>query len=168
MILTVFRHGEAADAASDYARRLTARGERDVECAGQALATACRQRELPPPDTLYSSPWIRTMATADILSSTLQTPLAEAVDALQPGVTANSVETWLQPRFPAVVSAPGHILIVSHQPLVSRLISRWLDDAGRVPALSPGAFATLEMDIPAQGAARLLFRASPPDCEPSL
>lgn len=165
MILTVFRHGEAADAASDYARRLTARGEEDVARAGHALAAACQQRKISPPDVLCCSPWIRTMATADILSITLPAALAEVVPALQPGAKMRDVEATLEERLAAGAPAE-HLLLVSHQPLVSRLINHWLDEDGRVPPLNPGAFASLEMDIPARGCARLLFWAMPPACEP--
>ena len=165
MILTVFRHGEAADAASDYARRLTAWGEEDVARAGHALASACQARKIAPPDVLCCSPWIRTMATADILSLTLPAALAEVVAALQPGAKVRDVEAMLEERQAAGAPA-AHMLLVSHQPLVSRLINHWLDEDGRVPSLSPGAFASLEMDSLARGCGHLLFWASPPTCEP--
>lgn len=101
------------------------------------------------------------MATADILSNTLGMVLAEVEPALQPGASLAGVDIFLASRI-AATSAPAHLLLVSHQPLVSRLVDYWSDTCGRVPPLSPAAFVTLEIDIPARGCGRLVFWASPP------
>ena len=57
----------------------------------------------------------------------------------------------------------NHSVLVSHQPLVSRLVDHWLGEQGRVPGLVPGGLVTLEMEVVAPGCAALVFCAQPPD-----
>jgi phosphohistidine phosphatase len=60
-------------------------------------------------------------------------------------------------------SEPAHLILVSHQPLVSSLINHYLGEWGRVPPLSPGGFCTLHISAPAEGCAELVFWALPPE-----
>ena len=101
------------------------------------------------------------MATADILSSVMGMALADVEPALQPGASPSGVDKFLAARL-AARGEPAHLLVVSHQPLVSRLVDYWSDTAGQVPPLTPAAFATLALDVPARGGGRLLFWALPP------
>ena len=60
-------------------------------------------------------------------------------------------------------SAPAHVVLVSHQPLVSQLVDYFLDTAGSVPSLSPGALVTFELSSPARACGELRFWAVPPE-----
>lgn len=156
MLLTVWRHGEAEAGTPDRERRLTKRGHRDLERGIPVYREKLAGRGLSAPDALYHSPWERTTQTADHIAR--ETGLArEPLRALAPGATIDAVEEAL-----AALSSSDHIILVSHQPLVSSLVDHWLGVAGRVPALSPGAFAVLSAELWAQDCAALCFWAAPP------
>ncbi len=116
-------------------------------------------------DALLHSPWQRTTQSAAIIHGSFPDVQIASNDALRPGVTTADVDELLQTLM-AQESPPQHLVLVTHQPLVSRLVDHYLDDPGRVPALSPGGLATLELDVPATGCASLYFWALPPNYEP--
>jgi phosphohistidine phosphatase len=84
-----------------------------------------------------------------------------AEDTLLPGAGVSGVDVCLERQCHSQ-AAPEHLLLVSHQPLVSRLVDHYLGERGRVPPLSPGGFATLSLEAPVAACARLLFWALPP------
>ncbi len=157
MLVTIWRHGEAAPGRPDRERRLTDRGHADLRRGAAAFAPALEGRGLPLPDGLHASRWVRTWQTAAYLTEALGLPAVEEA-ALIPGTGPEDVEACLA-RLPAA----AHRVLVSHQPLVSGLVDRWLGEPGLVPALSPGAFAVLEAEVFAPGCASLCFWAAPPD-----
>lgn len=160
MIVSIFRHGEAGHAARDRERTLTAAGERDIQAAGEALFAACKRRDsVPMPQQIAVSPWVRTAQTAAILAQCWPgIALLESPD-LQPGATVANVDNLV-----GDVAQQGcaHIVLVSHQPLVSHIHSHYLDDAGRVPGMAPGAFTTFSLDTVAPLCGELLFFSTPP------
>jgi len=157
MLVTIWRHGEAAPGRPDRERRLTDRGHADLRRGAAAFAGSLRRRGLALPDGLHVSRWVRTRQTAAYLAEALGLPPLEE-DALIPGAQPEDVEASLA-RLPLA----AHRVLVSHQPLVSGLVDRWLGEPGRVPALSPGACAVLEAEVFAPGCASLCFWAAPPD-----
>jgi phosphohistidine phosphatase len=162
VILTIWRHGEAADAPSDYERELTASGREDLHKGVLCLQDACSVRGLSDPTHVFYSPWVRTAATASIIGNVVREAQLESADALAPGVDLASVDTLLEG--PCLSGAQDdHVLLVSHQPLVSRLIDHYLGGRGRVPPLSPAGFCTLLLSTPGAGCAELLFWALPPE-----
>ncbi|GAB5449712.1 MAG: hypothetical protein Hals2KO_00400 [Halioglobus sp.] len=116
-------------------------------------------------DVLLHSPWQRTTQSATIIQRSFPDAQVVSNDALRPGATTTDVDELLQTLL-AGESPPQHLMLVSHQPLVSRLVDHYLNDLGRVPALSPGGFATLQLEVPATGCASLCCWALPPDYEP--
>ncbi|KGE03441.1 SixA phosphatase family protein [Pseudohaliea rubra] len=156
MLVTVWRHGEAAPGRPDRERRLTERGHAELRRGVAGYVTALASRGLPPPEALHASRWQRTLQTAGYLAEALALTTEEA-DALIPGADAQAVEALL-----VGLPAAAHRVLVSHQPLVSELVDRWLGEAGRVPALSPGAYAVLEAEVFAPGCASICFWAAPP------
>ena len=167
MILTIVRHGQAGWAASDRRRELTDRGTDDIGFACPQLHAACEARQLPPPDLILHSPWLRTTQTADIIASAFTHAQLRSHAALQPGSAPPQVDRLLESLLGGE-AGPRHLLLVSHQPLVSRLVERYLGEPGQVPALSPGGLATLELEAVGPGAGRLLFWAMPPEYETSI
>jgi len=157
VLLTVWRHGEAAPGRPDRERRLTERGHAEVRRGAAAYGAALAERGLPTPEALHASRWLRTWQTADYLAEALSLT-AEEADALIPGADVEGVEALLDG-----LPAAAHRVLVSHQPLVSELVDRWLGEAGCVPALSPGAYAVLEAEVFAPGCASLCFWSAPPD-----
>jgi phosphohistidine phosphatase len=157
VLVTIWRHGEAAPGRPDRERRLTDRGHADLRRGAAAFAPALQDRGLALPDGLHASRWVRTWQTAGYLAEALGLPALEE-EALIPGAEPEDVEACLA-RLPVA----AHRVLVSHQPLVSGLVDRWLGEPGRVPALSPGAYAVLEAEVFAAGCASLCFWAAPPD-----
>ena len=84
-------------------------------------------------------------------------------EALRPGATPEDVD-----RAMAAHATDEHVLLVHHQPLVSRVLGHYLGDATQVPFLDPGGLATLTMDLPAPACASLLFWSLPPEYEVGL
>jgi len=157
VLLTIWRHGEAAPGRPDRERRLTDRGHADLRRGAAAFAPALQERGLALPDGLHASRWVRTWQTAGYLAEALGLQALEE-EALIPGAEPEDVEACLA-RLPVA----AHRVLVSHQPLVSALVDLWLGEPGRVPALSPGAYAVLEAEVFAPGCASLCFWAAPPD-----
>ena len=163
MILTIWRHGQAGSASSDRLRELTATGRAEVAHGGRAFHVACQERSLPLPDRVYYSQWLRTTQTAGIICDAIAMQTMDAAPALLPGSDIPEVDDWL-----LGLQAQGHLLLVSHQPLVSRLADHYLGSFGQVPSLSPGGLVTLSLEVPARACAELLFWALPPDYRASV
>lgn len=103
----LLRHGEAEEAASDDAsRRLTAKGKRQAEAAGAALAALGVR-----PDCCLTSPKVRALETARI---------ATAVLGCEPEVTARLAGGDFD--LAELVAGRGEALLVGHEPDLSRAI----------------------------------------------
>ena len=166
MILTIWRHGEAGQAASDRQRELTDRGMDDIGFGCQQFHTACMARALPHPQLILHSPWVRTSQTAQLVASAFSHAQLRAHAALQPGAGMPGVDALLEEE--QRDRHCEHLLLVSHQPMVSRLVERYLGERGQVPSLSPGGLATLALEAVSPGGAKLLFWALPPEYEASI
>lgn len=167
MILTIWRHGQAEEGAIDRQRNLTIAGRDDVGFGCRQFHEACVSWKLPHPTAIIYSPFVRTAQTAEIIAGAFTHAAVTAEQALQPGSSVAAVDAVVSHR-----DTPGstqqHVLLVSHQPLVSQLVDHYLGDQGTVPPLSPGGLATLALDTPAMGCGRLLFWAMPPEYEVGL
>lgn len=164
MILTIWRHGEAGHAATDRMRELTDRGRDDIAFGCHQFHQLCEERKISHPECLLYSEWVRTTQTAEIIGSAFNHASRECSDALKPGRSVADAENELSNRLRSG-AAPQHVLLISHQPLVSRLVDHLLGDPGAVPPLQPGGFATLALETPAYGCASRLFSAQPPNYE---
>ena len=145
-------------AARDRLRELTATGRAEVERGSELFRQHCRERGIAEPDRLYRSAWLRAAQTAEIICNALDITEAQESAALLPGSHVQQVDEWLA----GIAGAPAHVLLVSHQPLVSRLADHYLGDYGRVPPLSPGGQVTLSLDVAAPDGGQLLFWSLPP------
>ncbi|MDZ7781543.1 MAG: phosphohistidine phosphatase SixA [Halioglobus sp.] len=164
MILTIFRHGEAGEAATDRARELTEKGVQDVERGATAFLETCRRRVLQLPERVYHSPWVRTTSTAELICRALDNVTHTGLPAIQPGGDVAGVQRWFEENSEAMRD-DIHLVLVSHQPLVSHMVDYYLGEGGAVPSLSPGAFATLSMGVPGSACGSLQFWAMPPGYE---
>lgn len=160
MIVTIWRHGEAASAATDRQRELTDGGRDDIAFGCHRFHDTCIERGLPHPDLILHSSWLRTSQTAEIIDSAFSHAKMRTLDALIPGSRVAEVDRAVDDIL-AMDQPPVHLVLVSHQPLVSRLVDHYLDTPGKVPPLSPGGFAVLELDVAGRGCAELLFWALP-------
>lgn len=167
MIVTILRHGEAGSASIDAERELTPKGIDDISFAGQQFQRACEARRLASPDTILHSGWLRTTETAGIFASTCQSCSVEPEQALQPDGDIFTVTNMLQSLQNARPDAL-HVVLVSHQPLVSQLADYYLGLANPVPGLSPGGLFSFDMAVPAGHGGSLLFWALPPEYQAGI
>lgn len=163
MILTIWRHGTAEYASNDRQRELTTAGREDVDFGSARFRQACLLRNIAPVTALLHSPWVRTAQTAQIIAIALHTPRVISENALRPGGALAGVDTLVSSYSNG--DSRQHIVLVSHQPMVSNLVDRYLGDTGHVPSLPPGGLVSLSLDVVAPGCARLLFWAFPPEYE---
>lgn len=151
MKLWVLRHGQAEPhAASDPQRRLTAQGRREAQLMARCLAGQ-------PLDVILASPYVRAQQTAELVREQLQMRRAiVTVDWATPDDDPLAVLDHLAER------SEGHLLLVSHQPLVGQLLSLTVDGhrQGHYPMPTAG-LACVEMALPAAGGAELLELTSP-------
>lgn len=112
MKVWILRHGEAQPhAARDAERRLTAHGQ------AQALRAAAHLIGQPL-QAIIASPYVRAQQTAALVQQALAAPLSVRTGAwLTPDSDPREVLDQLDGL------ALGHVLLVSHQPLVGELVS---------------------------------------------
>lgn len=158
MQLLIVRHGEAEpSAASDEVRNLTPRG-RDVTAA---LAQALIKKSFVPTQ-IWASPLVRAQQTAAILQKHLgHAPAIRECAAAIPEADVRRCVELLQRE-----AADQTIMLVSHQPFVTHLIS-WLCDAsmqadGNVPTLTTSAAVLLQLPQVDAGCARRQWLLFPP------
>jgi phosphohistidine phosphatase len=171
MIVTIWRHGEAGEAFADRRRELTGSGRDDIGFGCQQFHLACAGRNMPAPDLILHSPWVRTRQTAELIASAFAHATIRPEEALRPGSEPAAVDAALDACMESQLKSaacPQHVVLVSHQPLVSRLVDNYLGETGSVPPLSPGGLATLELDVAATDGGRLRFWALPPEYEASV
>ena len=116
---------------------------------------------VPHPDTILHSPLVRASQTADIIAAAFTHANVTAVQALQSGTKVVAVDEAVS-RFIDTGYHQQHMLLVSHQPLVSNLVEYYLE-GGSAPFLAPGGLVTLSMGCLAPACGRLLFWAFPPE-----
>lgn len=161
MIVTIWRHGEAGLAVTDEVRELTGSGRDDVSYGCHQINEHCQSHDLPAPSRVLHSPLVRTTQTAEIIDAAFSPATMATVDALVPGGGIEEVESLVMAEFDGA-TPPDHLVLVSHQPLVTYLLDRWLGQRGLVPSLSPSGYACIEMDVPGEGCATLQFWSFPP------
>jgi phosphohistidine phosphatase len=165
MYLTIWRHGEAGVASNDRLRELTVTGVDDIGFGCQRFHEHCEARGVPHPSQILYSEWQRTTQTAILIARAYNHARLQPCDALIPGRRPADVDAMLAALADATVADTEHVLLVSHQPLVSALVDHYQGERARAPGLVPGGLATLALETPAQGCGRLLFVAQPPDFE---
>ncbi|RUO80509.1 phosphohistidine phosphatase SixA [Idiomarina tyrosinivorans] len=142
MKLFIMRHGEAEpDSVDGYdnTRRLTALGEREVRESGAWFA-----EHFGAVDCAFVSPYLRAQQTADVVSEQWQLKQRQTVDTITPDADVDSVVSWLMAE--AAVHGFEQLLLVSHMPLVSYLVSAL--DARVAPPIFPTAgVAVIDVDV---------------------
>lgn len=166
MILTIWRHGEAKQGSVDRQRELTAAGCDDIGFGCHQFHEICKVKKIPGPDRIVYSPWLRTYQTAEILAAAFTHAALAEEAALRPDSDVAAVDAALA----AIVGREAtteHIVLVSHQPLVTQLSQHYLgvDAAAAVPSLSPGGLLSMSIEVVAPACGTLLFWAFPPEYE---
>ena len=124
MDLLVIRHAIAADPA-DYAddaeRPLTPEGKKKMRRVAKGL-----RRSVPAIGLLATSPLVRAIETAEIVSAAYDGIATTIVTALAPGHPPAAVARWLEPY-------RGHdvVAVVGHEPGLSRMVGWFLTGTER-------------------------------------
>tara|TARA_Y100000780_G_scaffold17586_1_gene15126 strand:- start:165 stop:635 length:471 start_codon:yes stop_codon:yes gene_type:complete len=151
MRLWILRHGQAApQAPTDPERPLTSAGENEVRRMCQVLAGQ-------PLDAILASPYLRAQQTAALVADQLD--FARGVSTapwLTPDDEPAEVLRYLSER------NEQQLLLVSHQPLVSQLLSLLCEGhrAGHFPMPTAG-LACVDLDFVAAGLGQLQLLQSP-------
>jgi len=139
--LYIMRHAEAEDEAEsggDEARPLTVRGrERTRDAAGGLRALGLRF------DAILSSSLLRAAETAELVADEYaNNPLPQVLPALSPDVSPREALAALTP-----FARHGEVLIVGHEPQLSRLVGLLLTSSGAV-AIRFKKGACVALDLP--------------------
>ena len=147
------RHGQAvAQAESDAQRALTPAGEAQVRAMGDQL-------QAQPLNAILASPYVRAQQTATLVRE--QIGFAQSVGTaawLTPDDQPGDVIGFLSER------SESELLLVSHQPLVSQLISLLVHGhRGEHYPMPTAALACIDMDFVAAGLGELVKLTVPAD-----
>ena len=151
MLLTLWRHGQAAYSRPDSERQLTQRGVQHVRETVGLYRSLCLQRGLGMPTVCTHSPYVRTKQTASLIASELSLPDVVSQELLAPGQPDYVSGDYLSEE-------SGHQLVVGHQPYLSELIDLWCDTSAHT-SVSPSGFAIIELTAPCRGGGELLYHA---------
>jgi len=158
MLLLIARHGEAeAQAPLDSQRNLTPRGRDITAQLGAAIVKKNFQ-----PEQIWASPYVRAQQTAQILHRQISSSAhIRECPVITPDSSVHDCLAWLQRE-----SERESLMLVSHQPFVTQLIS-WLCHATLqpdvdIPVLTTSSAVLLQLDTVDAGCARLLWQMFPP------
>lgn len=160
MKLLLLRHGPAADRAAwngrgkeDFLRPLTAEGRARTRAALRGLA-----RVMEPPAAIATSPYARSVQTADLLARAFGVEAPEGLSAMSPDGPPAGVLPWLTAR-----AGLGLVALVGHEPQLGRLAA-WLLTGSDAPFLTLRKAGACLLDLgerPGAGSARLLWVLAP-------
>jgi len=154
MKIIIMRHGEAhSRAASDRQRELTPKGKTDADAGASWLQGRGEQI-----DRIWVSPYTRTQQTAREVLSVLGDVPIETKDFLVPESRPQQVIELLED------SGVEHLMLISHQPLVSSLVGLLVDGNTHYgPPMSPASIANVSTDIAAPGCGTLSWVSHAPN-----
>lgn len=133
-MIHILRHGEAETGKPDAERRLTVFGKNQIRGVLR-LAT----RSGVDIDSVLSSPLVRAKESAKIASTILGLKNYNVLDTLEPETTPYELYRDLKHL------KEKSVLLVSHQPLVSRLLSDLLGSEASI-AMPTGSFASIQTE----------------------
>jgi phosphohistidine phosphatase len=148
MKLYFLRHAEAEElAASDFERRLTARGTRRTETAARVLVRLGIRPHI------YSSPRVRALQTAEIVAGALDLPV-EVDDGLDFAFDLDVVEELIGDLAP-----DAEVMFVGHEPGMSEVVG---DLTGADVAMKKGGLARVDVEFMAEPlSGRLIWLIAP-------
>lgn len=153
MMLYLLRHGEAEPhAANDAARRLTFRGQQEVDSVARQFQLNKLLLQV-----CISSPYVRAVQTAERFLDQVAPDLVLGQDTLlTPEVRASDVMRLLE------TLQAEQILLVSHNPLLSELNALLTEgNIGNMHILSTSELVAIEIDVIGLGMGRTVLRLLP-------
>jgi phosphohistidine phosphatase len=148
----LLRHGDAEfEADSDALRNLSSRGKADVWNVARELAS--RQDEL---QTMLVSPYLRARQTAEQVANVVSINSIKESDKLTPEADSSQALALLEQ------ASSDSLLVVSHNPLVSRLLSLLVQGSPQPDHyLDTGQLVCVETEVIAPGCGRILYELLP-------
>lgn len=151
MDIIVIRHGIALDAdkahalgLSDGERPLTPEGARRTRASAAGLRAALKDLAI---DDIVTSPLLRAVQTAEILTGYLDDPTTEETEALAPPVDMAELDGFLHTHF-----GDRRLVLVGHEPDLASWVSWGLTRRrDRLMALKKAGAAFLEFPGPPEG-----------------
>lgn len=155
-LLYLVRHAIAEERGLDWpddeVRPLSPEGTRKWRRGAIGFATL-----VPEVDLVLSSPLLRARQTADLLQARLPgPPPLESFDALQPDVPPSTLLKRLRQR-----DVPARVVLVGHEPGLSRLASTLLHLEGALDLGKGSAMAIAMTGLGTRGPGRLEWYATP-------
>lgn len=146
MTIFILRHGQAeAQITSDEARQLTAKGRADC-----ARVLAARAEDLSVITQIWASPLVRAQQTAEIAAGYFPALRVQTTALLIPEASPRALLDWLQST-----AATESILLVSHQPLVGKLLDTLCGKADGYHPMGTSSLAAVDTELVASGLGRL-------------
>lgn len=149
MLILILRHGEAEGRDGETERHLTNRGSAQVNSVlGLAKQMGVRV------DSILSSPVARAKETASLASDIFGPKLA-VTNALEPEGSPEEV-------YEELMRIEGKsVLLVSHQPLVSKLVEDFLESAVPINMMTGSLAMIMAKDRPSRGSGVLVSLIPP-------
>lgn len=145
MRLFILRHGQAEPyVRDDFHRALTSVGRVEVN-----KRISENKDDLKMVTEIWASPYLRTQQTAEIACELLGQANANSTDFLTPEASPHELIDALY------ASAACSVLLVSHQPLVSRLIEFLRDDNTLKYQMNTASLACIDLEVVALGLGHL-------------
>lgn len=153
MNLFILRHGEAEPiSSSDRQRELTVRGRQQIVSMVER-----NKNKLANVQMVFASPFVRTQQTAQVFIETLQALTGKQFqihteDRLTPDRSPQEVLELLCKQ-----DANANIILISHQPLVSELVSSFCERDAHSLSMPPATLASITLDPVGMGFGQLNF-----------
>lgn len=145
MELFILRHGEAEPrVTTDEARQLTAKGRSDV-----ARVIKSSLEDLGELTHLWVSPLVRAQQTAEVVGPLIGNVEPYSTELLVPEADPQQLFRQLQ------ISECQALLLVSHQPLVSKILDALCGTANGYHSMATSSLACIDIDVIAQGTGKL-------------
>ncbi len=154
MIIYLLRHGHAKpQVTTDDARQLTAKGIAETE---EVVARRCEA--LAKVTSVWASPLVRAQQTAQIARQYCPDILVQTTELLVPEADPLQVIDGL---YRHQASLGGVVLLVSHQPIVGRLLGLLCGKPEGFYAMGTSSLAAVEIELPAANLGSLTWLDHP-------
>jgi phosphohistidine phosphatase len=154
MAIFILRHGHAEpQVTTDEVRRLTDKGRTDTANVMQR-----RHTHMAPLAQIWASPLVRAQQTAEIAASYFPEISIQTTDLLIPESNPQALLDWLdQLRSQQLAHPDMSVLLVSHQPLVGRVVSMLCGKPDDYYPMGTSSLAAIHTPIIAAGVGDLLW-----------
>jgi len=153
MQIFILRHGHAeAQITTDEARNLTSTGRMVTQ---SVIREALPQ--LQSVTQLWASPLVRAQQTAHITQHFLPQLSLQTSDLLVPEANPQDVYAWLENVRERMENETQSLMLVSHQPLVGKLVNQLCGESEYLHAMDTSSLAAIRLDVIAPSMGELLW-----------